>query len=136
MSFEIAVAKRLLDDPAAAAKVATRVDWMRRPGQALPAYTLQIISDPRPQHYKGFQGVRPTRVQVDCWGATFADAIALRDIAIAVLTPADEVAGVRFDRASVPLVRPGFDGDGTATDGQPRGELYREIIDFIFLHNG
>lgn len=136
MSFEAALAKRLLDDVAAKGKVGSRVDWMRRPGRQLDAYTLQIVSDVRPQHYKGFQGVRTTRVQVDCWSATFAGAIALRDIAIAVLTPAVQVGEVRFDRAAVPLVRPGFDGDGTASDEQPHGELYREIIDFIFLHNG
>jgi hypothetical protein len=136
MSFEAALAKRLLDDNAAKARAGTRVDWMRRPGRELDAYTLQIISDVRPQHYKGFQGVRTTRVQLDCWSATFAGAIALRDIAIAVLTPAAQVDDVRFDRAAVPSVRPGFDGDSTASEEQPRGELYREIIDFIFLHNG
>ena len=136
MSFEAAVAKRLLDDAAVKALVQSRVDWMRRPGRQLPACTMQIVSDARPQHYKGFQGVRQTRVQVDCWSATFADAIALRDAVIAALVPGATVAGVRFDRAAVASVRPGFDGDGTASEGQPHGELYREIIDFIFLHNG
>lgn len=136
MSFETALAKRLLDAPAARALVGTRVDWDRRPGPVLPAYTLNIITDQRPQHMKGFQRVRPTRVQLDCWGGSPADAIELRDIALAVLTPPTKVQGVTFQRAMVPSVRPGFDGDGTASDGQPRGETYRQIIDFIFNHNG
>lgn len=136
MSFELALAKRMLDDETIKGLVGTRVDWMRRPGRDLPACTLQIVSDARPQHFKGFQAVRQTRVQVDCWAATFAGAIALRDAAIAALTPAATIANVRFDRANVASVRPGFDGDGTASEGQPQGELYREIIDFIFLHNG
>jgi len=136
VSFEVALAKRLLDAPAAKEKVETRVDWDRRWGRSLPAYTLNIASDVRLQHMKGFQRVRQTRVVVECWGATKVDAIALRGIAIAVLTPSALLDGVRFQRAQVPLVRPGFDGDGTASDEQPQGETYREIIDFIFTHNG
>jgi hypothetical protein len=136
MSFETALAKRLLDSAPAKAKVGTRIDWDRRWGRELPAYTLSTSGDPRPQHMKGFQRVRPTRVVVECWGATKADAIALRDIAIAVLTPAAKVSEIQFQRAQVPLVRSVFDGTGTASDGQPQGETYREIIDFIFTHNG
>lgn len=55
MSFEKALAKRLLTAEPIAEKVASRVDWMRRPqNAALPAITLQIITDVRDQHYGGF----------------------------------------------------------------------------------
>ncbi len=136
MSFETALAKRLLESALATAKVGTRIDWDRRWGRALPAYTLNISGDPRPQHMKGFQRVRPTRVVVECWAANKADAIMLRDVAIGVLTPAAKVGDVQFQRAQVPLVRSVFDGASTASEGQPQGETYREIIDFIFTHNG
>lgn len=54
---------------------------------------------------------------------------------ISTLAPAATSEGVRFQRAMVTNVRPGFFGDGTASDAQPQGELYRETIDFIFTHN-
>ncbi len=133
MGLEAAISARLLADAAYSAAMGGRIDWMRRPGKTLPATTLQIISDPRRQHMKGFQ-TRQTRVQHDIWAATPREAAELREAAIRILTPAGESAGVRFQRAMIPNVRPGMEQEG-ATDGQPQGELYRESIDFIFTHN-
>lgn len=133
MALEIALSARLLGNAAYAAAMGGRVDWMRRPGSALPATTLQIISDPRPQHMKGFQ-TRQTRVQLDIWSASPKQAAELREMAIVILTPSSEIEGVHFQRAMIANVRPGMDQEG-ATEGQPQGELYRESIDFIFTHN-
>ena len=46
-----------------------RIEWGRRI-EAIPAVTLQVVSDPRPQHMKGFQTVRSTDVQIDVRSAT------------------------------------------------------------------
>jgi len=108
-----------------------RVDWMRRPGPALPAMTLQTISDPRAQMIKGWSVRRP-RVQIDLWSASFGMAVSLREATIAALVPAARVGGVRFQRAGVANVRSGFEQIEAGSDQQPRGELYRESIDFIF----
>lgn len=135
MTFETALVRRLLDAATVAEPTSSRVDWMRRPNGSLPAITLQTISDPRPQHFKGFQSTRSTRVQVDVWAARPGDAVHLRNAVIATLTPGDLVDGVTFQRAMIADVRPGFETDEAASEGQPAGELYREIIDIIFTHN-
>ena len=133
MGLETALSARLLNDAAYKAAMSGRIDWMRRPGRTLPATTLQIISDPRPQHMKGFQ-TRQTRVQIDIWAASPKQAAELREMAIAILVPAAQIEGVRFQRAAIANIRPGMEQEG-ATEGQPQGELYRESIDFIFTHN-
>jgi hypothetical protein len=135
MSFETALSARLLADADVLGATGGRVDWMRRPGRALPAVTLQIVSDPRPQHMTGFERVRATQVQIDVWAARPGEAGVLRDRIIAVLAPGAVSEGVRFQRAMVPNVRPGFETDEAGSDAQPAGELYRESIDFIFTHN-
>jgi anti-sigma factor RsiW len=133
MALEAALSARLLGDPDYDAAMVGRIDWMRRPSRSLPATTLQIISDPRPQYMKGFQ-TRQTRVQLDIWSASPKQAAELREKAIAILTPSARIGGVAFQRAMVVNVRPGMDQQ-VATEGQPQGELYRESIDFIFTHN-
>lgn len=133
MSLESDLSARLLNAPALSS-LSGRVDWMRRPGRALPAVTLQVVSDPRPQHYRGFQRVRPTQVQIDIWAAGAGEAAALREAVIATLTPAVTVGATSFQRAIVLNVRPGFEQQD-ASDGQPQGELYRQSIDFTFTHN-
>lgn len=133
MGLETALSARLMDDADYRGAMSGRIDWMRRPGRILPATTLQIISDPRPQHMKGFQ-TRQTRVQLDIWSASPKQAAELREHAIAILTPSTRIDGVHFQRALIANVRPGMDQEG-ATEGQPQGELYRESIDFIFTHN-
>lgn len=135
MSFEVALTKRILDDAQLKGALGTRVDWMRRPNGALPAMTLQTVSDPRPQHLKGFHSTRPTSVQLDVWAADPATAIRLRERAIAVLVTPARVDGVQFQRAMITNVRPAFENEEAGTDQQPRGELYRESIDFTFTHD-
>jgi len=135
MSFEVALSARILADVPLADELDERVDWMRRPGSVLPAFTLQTVSDPRPQHLKGFHPTRPTSVQLDVWAADLATAIRLRERAIVVLVAPARVEGVQFQRAMITNVRPGFESEEAGTDQQPRGELYRESIDFTFTHD-
>lgn len=79
-----------------------RVYWVDRPqASLLPAVTLQIISDFRPQHLKGFDQTRDTRVQIDCWAATYAAAIALKEAVLAAVVPINTSNGIRFDRAII-----------------------------------
>lgn len=130
MRYETATARRLLDAPAVSDQVEQRVDWDRRVQDApLPAITLETINDPRPQHFKGFQATRGTRVQVNCWAGSRAAAVQLRDAALAALVSPAEAGGVRFQQAQDISVRPNF--ERTETE-----ELYREIIDITLWHNG
>lgn len=80
----------------------TRVYWVDRPqAAALPAVTLQIITDLRPQHLKGFNELRDTRVQIDCWAATYAAVTALKEAVLAAVVPLNTSNGIRFDRAII-----------------------------------
>lgn len=80
----------------------TRVYWVDRPqAAALPAVTLQIISDFREQHLKGFQSIRETRVQIDCWAASYAAVAALKEAVLAAVVPENTANGIRFHRAII-----------------------------------
>ena len=103
-----------------------RVYWVDRPQtSALPAITLQTVSDPRPQHLKGFNELRPTTVQIDTWGDTYAAAKSLMDSVIAAVVPENTSNGIRFDRAMV---------DGVRDLGERSGEkfIHRQSADLIF----
>lgn len=81
---------------------ASRVYWVDRPqASALPAVTLQIISDLRPQHLKGFNPLRDTRVQFDCWGSSYSEVTALKEAVLAAVVPENTSNGIRFDRAII-----------------------------------
>lgn len=125
MDMQKALRARLLAASPVNVLVAQRVDWVDRPqASALPAITLQTISDSRPQHLKGFQALRDTRVQVDCWGATYQQVSVLREAVIAALVPENTGNGIRFDRTLVDGVR----DLGERTDIQ---FIHRTSIDLI-----
>jgi hypothetical protein len=87
---------------AANTSAGSRVYWVDRPqAAALPAVTLQIISDIRPQHLKGFNPLRDTRVQIDCWATSYAAVTALKEAVLAAVVPENTSNGIRFDRAII-----------------------------------
>lgn len=110
----------------AATTAGTRVYWVDRPqAAALPAVTLQTISDPRPQHLKGFDELRRTLVQIDCWATTHIAAATLKEAVLAAVVPENTSNGIRFDRA---IVESSNDG------GEMAGNVFvfRERIDLGF----
>lgn len=131
MDFQTALRKRLLDNEAVRAIVNRRVDWVQRPQKdALPAVTLQVISDPRPEHLKDFDDARSTDVQVDCWAAKYGDALALARAVVAVVKAPATVAGKRF-------------GNGQVVGQRDLGEkindgtfVHRQSVDLSIWHAG
>lgn len=73
MTFEDALEARMRADEVIVEPIGGRIEWGRRI-DAVSALTLQIVSDPRPQHMKGFHSVRSTDVQIDVWSATAGEA--------------------------------------------------------------
>lgn len=129
MSWEIALVQRLLDDPAVAAIVGQRIEWDDlAPGTPLPAITLQVISDPQPQNNDGFDGVWPTRVQLNALAKTKSDAIVLRKAAVDALIKEATVGDVTFLRSFV-------DGGGSDAVQLPTGRRCRDRKDLIIWHN-
>jgi hypothetical protein len=73
--MEEALRALLRGNPAVAALVGTRVDWGMRPqGSSLPAICLTVISDAPVNRTLDGPGPSQARVQVDCFGATYASA--------------------------------------------------------------
>lgn len=109
----------------AATSAGSRVYWVERPQlAALPAVTLQIISDLRPQHLKGFDDLRDTRVQIDCWADTYAAVTTLKEAVLAAAVPENTSNGIQFNRAIV---------DGERDLGERAGEkfVHRASLDLI-----
>lgn len=127
--METALRSRLLADGPVAALVGERVDWTVRPqGAPLPAIVLTLISDERAQDYKGFIGVWRTRVQIDAYGADRAEVVAVREAAIAAITPAGTFFGTKFLRAFIDTVR-----DLSADIGTDF--IHRDSFDAFVWHN-
>ncbi|WP_299133558.1 DUF3168 domain-containing protein [uncultured Amaricoccus sp.] len=65
----------LIADAGVAAAVAARVSWGGRPqGSDLPAILLHLVARPGAHLLDGPSGLVESRVQVDCWGRTYAGA--------------------------------------------------------------
>lgn len=125
MDMQAALRARLLAAAPVTSLVAQRVYWVDRPqAAALPAVTLQTISDERPQHLKGFQALRSTRVQLDVWGDTYSQCRAIAEAAIAALVPEHRGNGIRFDRALV-------DGPRDLGEQTDTKFIHRTSIDLI-----
>lgn len=128
MNMQQALRERLKDDAGVAAIAGTRIDWGINPqGSPLPRVRLQVISDPRPQHLKGFQGLRETRVQADCMADDAATATALAEAVIAAAVPAAEKEGVRFGRA-------GIEGPTDRGEQTDTGFVHRQSVDLMIWH--
>lgn len=127
--MEEALRAGLLADAGMAARVGTRVTWVRRPqASALPAVTLQVISAERDRSQAGQTGLGMVRVQADCWGATYEDAKrTAREVEHAALALSRTTrAGVRFQTIVVDSERDGFDA---GEDG--RTDTFRTTLDLL-----
>jgi hypothetical protein len=97
-------------------------------GTGLPYIRYQVISDPRPEHLKGYQTARQSRVQVDCFAATYGAARQLAENVIAAVDTPGVYGTTRFGRvkAEGPMDR-GEDIDGL-------GYVHRLHLDLIIEH--
>ena len=119
---EVAVRTLLVNDPALAAVVGTRVYQLILPQNAvLPAVRIQLIDEPVRSHLRGVDTLRDALIQVDCYGdeaqgysalGVVADLVVRAVLgwpARAVPTTGLSVTGVRLD-----LRRPDQDEDTTS----------------------
>jgi hypothetical protein len=76
----------LLADATVTGLVIDRVDWgSRRQGAPLPAMVLYVVSGAEGYTLKGADGLSITRVQIDCYGDTYASAKTLSRAVISAL---------------------------------------------------
>lgn len=107
---------------------AGKIHWGRVPqGTLLPYVRLTVASDPRPENLDGYDGARVTRVQCDCFAASWGLA---RDIAAKIVTVTDApatVTGIKFGR--VKAEGPIDFGEETAN-----GYVFQASLDLLAEH--
>lgn len=126
--FAAALRTRMLADPAVSA-VTTKIHWGVVPQDTPRPYVrLQTISDPRPEHLKGYDLARVTRVQCDCFAATYGAARDLAEKVIEALAAPGVTGGIRFGRikAAGPIDL-GEDVEGV-------GYVHRASVDLLAEH--
>jgi hypothetical protein len=101
MDMQQALRARLLADGPVSALASGRVFWgIRPPKSLLPAITLNVIPGVLAEHMKGQQSLQFFRVQMDCWGDSYAAAQALVAAALACLLPRSKTDDYYFRPAS------------------------------------
>lgn len=126
--FATALRARLVADAEVPAVCSTRIYWGIVPQAAtLPYIRLTTISDVRPEHLQGYDGARVTRIQCDCFAATYADARGLAEKVIAAVATPGVHGGVHFGR--VKAQGPRDLGEDTAS-----GFIHRAAIDLLAEH--
>lgn len=111
------------------AGIGSEVHWGKIPqGKALPYTRLQVISDPRPEHLQGYQSARVTRIQVDCFAASWGKARENAEKVIAAVATPKVVNGIQFGRVKAEGPRDlGEDVEGV-------GYVHRASLDLLAEH--
>lgn len=112
--------------------VSTRIYWTLKPqGTANPYIVLTRVSGVRDYAYQGPSRLIPSRVQVDCYGLTFASA---KNIARAVEA---RLSGVKLTQGAT-IFEGGFlEGERDTFEAEATPDkLFRTSLDFIIWHKG
>lgn len=121
--------QRLLASDGAIALVSQRVWPARRTqGSALPAIVVHRIDGGRVYHLRGDSGLSAARMQIDCWGDSYASAKRTARAVVAAMSGARwSAAGVRFDGVFIE-----DESDDTFDEGGQA--LFRTRLDLMVHH--
>jgi hypothetical protein len=122
--MEEALIGYLLSRASLVALVGSRIHWAVRPqGTPLPAVVLTRIDAVRDQTYAGRSGLVRSRVQVDCWGASYTS---VKAVARQVVQHAD----------AAPFNAVFIDDESDSFEPGPEaaGALHRTRLDLIIWH--
>lgn len=126
--MEAALIAKLLATAGVTALVSTRINWSRRPqGAALPAIVLHRVSGLPDVHHAGASGLVVSRVQVDCWGASYGSAKGVaRAVETAITAQTFTQGATRFDVILIDSER-----DDSTDETTP---LFRTSLDLMVHH--
>ncbi len=129
--MEEALTSYLLADAGLVGLVANRITWAARPqASALPSIVLQVIDGVPVYADEGETGLTATRVQADCWGASYASA---KQVARALKA---RLSGVHVTGGAVEFQAVFADSEQDLFErGQGGEELYRTSMDFMVWHS-
>ena len=120
---------RLEASTALTALVADRIQWGRREqASILPAVTLNKVTGGPLYADEGEVGLAEHRIQIDCWGDSFASATA---IARAVHAQLSGYTDANFEYISLDAERDLSEGGANQANYE-----YRTSMDFVILHKG
>jgi hypothetical protein len=120
---------RVLADGAVSADLGTQL-YGGVVGQkaVLPYARYHIISDPRPEHLKGYQGSRRTRIQVSIFAESFNDAKRIGSNIVKALDAPWSTSAGKVGRVKCEGPR---EGQGTDT---PNGFIHHQIVEAMMEH--
>jgi hypothetical protein len=126
--MEAALIAKLLAATGVTALVSTRINWSRRvQGAALPCIVLHRVSGLPDVHHAGASGLVVSRVQVDCWAASYGSAKAVaRAVETAITAQTFTQGAIRFDVILVDSER-----DDSTDETTP---LFRTSLDLMVHH--
>lgn len=126
--FATALRSRLTGAAPVSAIAGTKVFWGIVPqATVLPYIRLSVASDPRPEHLKGYESARVTRIQCDCFAATYAVARDLAEKVIAAVAQPATVGAIKFGRTKA-------EGPIDLGEETPSGYVNRASVDLLAEH--
>jgi hypothetical protein len=135
--MEEALIGYLLADSGVAALVQTgsqpgRLHWTLAPqGVSKPYATLHKVTGLRDTPMDGPSGFQESRIQIDCYGLTFASAKGLARAIEACLSGLKVTTdGIEFQGCFLDTERDGYEPEASPD------KLFRTSLDFIIFHNG
>ena len=126
--MEAALIAKLLATAGVTTLVGQRINWSRRAqGAALPAIVLHRVSGLPDVHHAGASGLVVSRVQVDCWAASYGAAKGVaRAVETAITAQTFTQGAVRFDVILIDSER-----DDSTDETTP---LFRTSLDLMIHH--
>lgn len=126
--FIPALRSRLISDAAVSGIVGTKIfPLVVAQNTVLPYIRYQVVSDPRPQHMKGYTAARQTLVQIDCFADTYGVSRQLAQAVVDALAEPAETDGIRFGRGKA-------EGPRDLGDDTTGGFIYRAVLDVMIEH--
>ncbi len=127
--MEEAIIARLLATAAVTAIAGQRITPGRRDqGSALPSLVLHKIDAPRGYHLSGDSGLVAARLQIDCWGASYASAKLLARAVINALS------GVRWAQPGLRIDGILVEDEADDTFDESNQALFRTRLDLMVHH--
>lgn len=129
VDFVIALRGRIVAAPAVSTSLGSRLYPVNKVPQnaAKPYAYYQVISDPRPEHLKGYDSARQSRIQIDIVADDYATARAIGENIIETVAVPGTHGGIRFGRTKA-------EGPRDLSEETASGTISRASLDLLPEH--
>jgi hypothetical protein len=129
-----AIIARLEADAAIVAAVGDKIHWLIRPqgvANDLPAIVVQVVSEERTQHLKGFEDMAVARVQASCMAEKYSASRKLAEEVIRVLVPIYEAQDAE---SQIVFWRGSVDGPRDMGNQEETRFVHRAVVDLTIRY--